>query len=253
MNSLLIQTIKTVTKRYPAVIPHLNGQARWVARMEKPLYPMQIDHIIGRPDYMIQGEIKTFEFFRRQVAGLIRGLYNGDVVRSEFLDIMANVIQGQLTQAYHAGMQDAGLMPEEITSRMSQQLETFIVNEYPFVDRLANEILNARALGNPVEPLTQRAQLWANRWNEVFNAAKIAVSEEFGMKMIWLVGATEHCVTCITLNGKVAFASEWQQAGLRPQSQDLACSGYNCQCQLIPTEKRRSPNVLSFLMSVPRS
>lgn len=50
----------------------------------------------------------------------------------------------------------------------------------------------------------------------------------------WELGATEkHCKDCLHLNGQIHRASEWRAAGIRPQSPDLECGGWNCDCKLV--------------------
>jgi len=262
-DSLFIQMVKTVTARYPAVVPHLKGRARWVAAdghwqgdfwhvfKESFIYSDGLWYRNTSEGWKAEGW-KTVDFFRRNVIRLIRGLYNRDIDRGQFLDIMANLIQGQLSQAFYNGMMDAGLSQDEITDTMQKKLESLILAQYPYVDRLAADVINARELEQPVDPLTARADLWANRWNEAFNAGKLAVGAEFGLKMAWVLGPTEHCETCQACAGVVAFASEWELAGLRPQGSNLICGGFRCQCELIPTDRRRSPKAWERLMGVPR-
>ncbi len=50
----------------------------------------------------------------------------------------------------------------------------------------------------------------------------------------WQLGATErHCTDCARFNGQIHRASDWRAAGIRPQSPDLECGGWNCDCQLV--------------------
>jgi hypothetical protein len=53
----------------------------------------------------------------------------------------------------------------------------------------------------------------------------------------WVLGATAvHCSDCLRLNGQVHSASEWRAAGISPQSPDLECGGWNCDCRLYPVD-----------------
>ena len=230
------QIIKTVTKRYPEIIPHLKGKAQWIA--------------FANQEY--EGETKTVAFYLRTMQGLIRSLYNGDI-GGEFIDIMANLISGQLRQAYVNGAADAGLLEIEITGEMEKELQSFILAEYNYVDRIFRDIVDARIDKTPIEPLLARAQLWANRWNEVYNAAKHTVMLIFGGKEIWILGPTEeHCESCMPLAGIVAFATEWEASGFKPQGKMLDCGGWNCKCELVPTTARRSNKPAAQLAKIPR-
>lgn len=231
--------IRSTIKHFPSVLPHLTGKARWIALTVHKDMPYD--------------EAKTVDFYLRQLLGLIRAVYNGDM-RREFLDIMANLIQGQLTQAWMLALQEDNCTGGQMTDAMRIQLEGFILSEYGFVDGLYNDILNAALLKQPVDPFFQRARLWANRWNDVYNAAKLTIAAECGERLMWKLGMTEdHCTTCAALDGIVAFATEWEQLNVRPQSPPnpvLECSGWRCGCELVPTDKRRSPNALTTILNI---
>ena len=59
----------------------------------------------------------------------------------------------------------------------------------------------------------------------------------------------DNCRTCLALDGKVKRASFWDTTGVHPQATNgtLECNGYNCGCELIPTDEPLSrgplPNV----------
>ena len=88
-------------------------------------------------------------------------------------------------------------------------------------------------MGGKLQKVFARIELWVNRWEDVYNQALLMGREN--PKLKWVVGPTEHCTTCLKLNGKVKRASTWEASGWRPQSRDLACGGWKCQCRLVPT------------------
>jgi hypothetical protein len=216
----LRQIIKTV----PAVKPYLTGKAKWLAY--EP------------------AEYKTFDYMLAQLLGLIRGVY-GNNLGGDFIDIMANLISGQLTQAYQQAFEDAGYTGFFLPDYLQASLEEAILNQYGYVDQLFRDIIDARLNGEPVEPLLARAQLWAQRWTEGYNEATRLITTEEGGNLEWVLGATEqHCSTCSGLNGKVMSSKEWDLIGIKPQNAPnsaLECGGWRCDCSLVPTDKRRSP------------
>jgi hypothetical protein len=84
-----------------------------------------------------------------------------------------------------------------------------------------------------------RADMWSNRYNDVINQARLHFG---GIQLLeWVRGPTsDGCDDCIALDGIVATANEWEASGWRTQSQELACHGFNCLCQLKPTDKKRT-------------
>jgi hypothetical protein len=86
----------------------------------------------------------------------------------------------------------------------------------------------------------------------VVNRAKLE-SADLKDKYEWVFGDADHCETCSRLNGLVATAKEWTISGIKPQSppnENLDCKGFNCQCKLVPTTKRRSTKVLDTLLTI---
>lgn len=233
MNSITVSIIRSTVKAFPAVVPHLKGWARWVA------------FAAGR-------EYKTYDYFLQQLERLIRSVYAGNL-GGEFIDVIANLISGQIYQAVNQAWLDSG-MDGELPDYLSQLADSIILGQYDHVDQLYRDIVDARVDGTPIDPLLARAPLWANRWNEAYNQALQAITAEMGGRMIWKMGPTEkHCGTCAPLDGIVAFASEWEELGVHPQggpNDALECGGWNCLCELLPTEQRRSPDAYGRIMNI---
>jgi hypothetical protein len=86
-----------------------------------------------------------------------------------------------------------------------------------------------------VERLKSRLDLWQNVGREVQHKGMIDEPNS-EKKLVWRLGGTEdHCTDCSALNGKVLTASEWKSAGIAPQSRDLECGGWRCDCRLEET------------------
>lgn len=232
MNNIPLRILQAVVTRYPAVIPHLKGRARWQA-------------------FTRGGEYKTYEFFLDALEGLIQGVYDGNV-GGDFIDIAANLISGQLTDAYERAWDDQeeeGDLPDYLTG----PLEDMILSQYDFVDGLYREIVDARVDETPIDPLLARAALWAQRWTEAYNEAVHLITLENGGNEIWTLGETEeHCPTCSALNGIIAPASVWEELAVHPQGAPndlLSCGGWQCDCAQTPTDKRRTPKAYDLILN----
>ncbi len=213
----------------PDVIPHLSDKTR-LALQEPTAY-------------------KTFDYMLRQIEGLVNGVYSGNI-GGQFIDTMANLISGQLTQAYRQAFEDEGYTDEFLPVYLTASLEEMIIGQYDYVDQYYRDIVDARVDGTPVAPLLSRAQMWANQWNTAYNEAIRLITLENGGNLIWQTGEAEHCTTCLALDGIVASAVEWEESGWKPQSEDLECHGFNCKCSLSPTSQRRSKNAAQRLADV---
>jgi len=226
--ALLAQAVKLV----PDVLPHLSNKARY-------LYGTQ--------------EVKTQSFMLSAITGLVRAVYAGNL-GGGFIDTMANVISGQLTQAYRQAMEDEGITDEFIPDYLAASLEAAILGQYDFVDQYYRDIVDASIDKTSVEPLLARVQLWAQRWTEGYNEAVRLITLKGGGNLEWTLGATEeHCPECASFNGMVARASEWDTLGIRPQNapnDKITCGGWRCDCTLSPTAKRRSPNAYGRLEEI---
>ena len=197
-------------------------------------------------------EYKTYDYFLAQIRGLVRGVYSG-TIGGQFIDTMANLISGQLTQAYQQAFEDEGYTDFFLPEYLQTSLTEAIAYQYTFVDQYYRDIVDARIDATSIDPLLQRAAMWANRWNEGYNEAVKLITAENGGKMIWQYGEAEHCDTCRALNGIVASAKEWEAAGVKPQNAPnplIDCGGWQCKCSLTPTTRRRSPKALDTILNI---
>jgi len=106
---------------------------------------------------------------------------------------------------------------------------------------------------NNQKQFQSRVDLWVSRYEDTKNEAILFYSEK-NQRLMWVEGDTkDKCRTCLALDGIVAYASEWEAAGVQPQSPPnpyLECSGWECGCSLRPTDQRRSPDALNIIMQI---
>lgn len=197
---------------------------------------------------LVVSATKTFEYYVRTLQGMVRDLYRGDISESEFVTEMSSLIQAQLTRAWHEGMRENDLDPiEEMEPEWQAILDEIILKEYDYVDQFAADIVAASDEQLDWAPLLARAEIWADRYNDVVNQAVITTKEQ---KLLWVYGDTDHCTTCERLNGIVAWTHEWEEADVHPQrppNGNLECGGWRCQCTLTPTGNRHTRNALDAI------
>ena len=200
-------------------------------------------------DYLSAWEVKTFDFFLRVLSRDVRALYTGKIGQDEFIDNLAGLLEQQLRRAWNEGMRENGLDPaRDMTPEWEQVYQDIVANEFTHVDQFAADIVAARESESGTDALLARANLWANRYNDVVNQSMLTTAPGQGTdneaRYVWVYGDTEHCETCAALNGIVATASAWAESGYRPQSPPndaLECGGWRCQCRLELTDDEPTP------------
>ena len=212
--------------------------------------------LYAEDDAWLTMAVKTEAFYQRVMWQAVKDLYNGNITKFGFEDVMIGLIENQMRRAWNEGTRDAGLDPAtDMTAAFEEQLQTIILSELSYVSPLAVNILEAKAAGSGYDQFRGRVNVWANRYNDVVSQARAAATKN---NLEWVLGATEHCDTCKALEGIVATADEWRISGFKPQTDwtgglpnnHLDCKGYNCGCELKPTTKRRTPKALITLMNI---
>lgn len=222
--------VRLVVQAIPEVKPRLKGKAL--------AFVFDVD-----PTY------KTQPYFEATVEHLILQVYNG-WMGGDFIDIMYSLISGQLYDAYvQAWEEDGNTLP--LPDYLDEACRVAVVEQQDFVQQFYNDIVDARVdqTGAP----TDRAALWANRWQEAKNNAMMQITSQMGGRLQWHEGDTEDkCDTCLALDGMIAYASEWEQL-VQPQmapNGKLKCGGWKCGCTLEPTDHRRSPKAFDAIVNI---
>ena len=181
--------------------------------------------------------LKTVTYYLQALQKAIRKLYQTGNL-GDYIDEHARLIDEQFTRAWNEGIRSVDLDPADMTDEEKAALAAEIDKEDDFVLDFADEILQARKAQTGAQPYLNRAQTWANRYNDIVNKAKLMADKD--QKLEWVLGEAEHCESCIKLSGIVKRSSQWVKAGVQPQNApnpNLECGGYNCKCELKPTNK----------------
>lgn len=187
--------------------------------------------------------------YRSEIRAAVRGLWSGVLSYFDFWDAMSAAINRSLTGAWHTGMKDCGVLPDEMTPQESAALMQRIIYEHQWIDGFGNAIeQGSKANGGKLTPLYSRAEIWIGRWEGVRTEARVLACRD--KKLKWTLGPTEHCASCMKLAGQVRRASFWNEKGVLPRvhgSPFLACHGFRCQCTLEPTDEPASRGPLPKL------
>jgi hypothetical protein len=197
-------------------------------------------NVVGLSGAELRQALKTEAYYNRALNSAVLEFYRGEMDAGDFIDEMIRLIEGQFGRAWNEGSRDVGVDPKDHTPEDDAILEEHINQETDHILDYAEAIEKAKIDGTPVAPLQARVSLWANRYNEIVNAARMHFGAE-RVRLKWELGATEqHCGTCAELNGIVANAEDWEASGFHPQggpNDMLICNGFRCDCTLTPTKE----------------
>ena len=196
---------------------------------------------------------KTVAYFERVLWRSVRELYNGVIDEFGFIDDMTALIEQQFNRAWREGARSVGVDPVlDFTDEDYEIIQMRIDSEYEYIPDFTQAIVDARNAGERIDQFRNRVSMWANRYNEIVNDARAWYGER--QRLEWKLGKTEeHCATCAALSGIVAFGEEWVQSGFHPQGAPndlLECGGWQCDCALEPTTRKRTPRALDRLMDL---
>jgi hypothetical protein len=182
--------------------------------------------------------IKTYDYYRKIFVSAVNALYNDKITVNEFTDKLSTLIYNQLFAAWREGMVDNGLDPKaDFTQAMADEISKMAAQEVEHLRTFGNDIVAARVNENLGE-VQSRADIWSSRYDDVRDRARLATAKK-DKRFKWVVGDTEHCVTCLGLKDIVATAADWatlEARGIYPKSPNLDCHGYRCQCERVPTD-----------------
>jgi hypothetical protein len=202
--------------------------------------------------FMVQFEARKDAFSNERYT---REIYNAaaqywkDGNKGGFRSRMNGTIKFGLPGAWEQGAASVEVVPADFSPEDKAALNAIITEEQShvndlltFIDGLANNSSARLSDANP------RLDMWIKRYNDVKNQALI----RFGGKqrLQWKLGSAEHCETCLGLSNIIAWAQEWDKSGIKPKDKRLACHGYNCACELVPTDKRRTGRALEKIVNV---
>jgi len=157
--------------------------------------------------------------YRRELRSAVRGLWSSALSFDQFFDSFDASIQRNFPNAWDEGARQFGRLPGERSAQERIALQRLVNREIGFITGFGEAIEQAdKASGGKLTPLYTRLEKWVNRWNEPYNAGKLAGDQN--RKAKWILHADESCRSCLKVAGKVKLMSVWNAAGYRPQNPD---------------------------------
>lgn len=179
--------------------------------------------------------------YGKGLRAIVRALWSGVMDYLDAYEQIMSTIRRGLTRAWMEGLKDVGIRPEEMSQEEKAALQVQITTQLSYLDGFLTSIeTHNKASGAKLGPHLNRAELWTQRYNETREKAKSAARGN--PKLIWRYGDTlEHCGSCSKVAGRVYRKETWDRYGWIPQSKDLECGGWRCDCRREATEEPCTP------------
>lgn len=158
----------------------------------------------------------------------------GGLIRRRFGTLMRAIIAKYGRRAYRDGLIDGGVEDGVLDDDDFQTVNTLIAEQSQYVTNFANTVFKE---GVSDDMAYLKPEMWFNKSLYPMYQAGLASADKNGLYE-WVMGNTEHCVTCLALNGQKHRMKEYVKRGLVPKSDKLACKGFNCKCNLVRTTGR---------------
>jgi hypothetical protein len=149
-------------------------------------------------------------------------------------------IRDGLRDAFILGADDIGIAEEDLIAPDWKDLDAIVTEEQSHLadlDKFMETLARDRTA--KLSDADSRLNMWKNTFEDVRSQAKVILGKD--EKLEWVYGDTEHCDSCMKLNGIVKRASFWRSHDLLPRNPPnpkIDCGGWNCQCRLEPTDKK---------------
>ena len=152
--------------------------------------------------------------------------------RRQWSTAMRAIIRRACTRAYSDGLIAGGVLDGELSESDGDILASHIADQSRYVTSLGEKIFKTED-GISDALAEQKAPMWFNKSVQPMFDAGRESADANGMYE-WVLGNTEeHCTDCLRLDGQRHRLKSWRRKGLTPQSDVLACNGFNCDCKLV--------------------
>lgn len=177
---------------------------------------------------------KDFDVTREKLVDdltdLIQGGIDDDITKRKMNAGMRSTLNRLGLRALNDGLEVGGVNQESLSKEQLDVFKAWKARTSGYVTDFGNKLYDSD--GNLIDARA-RAELWANKsLKEIyFEGVKLAAPTTLWR---WKYGDThDHCDSCKENEGQVKTMDEWAASGL-PQSSDLDCGGWRCDCDLIP-------------------
>ena len=169
--------------------------------------------------------------FGDNLGDLIQELLRGGrrLSKADFRRDMKKLVKDWAKQVFEVGWEEGGGDVADVESDDLALLEGFVSEQQGFVNEFSDWLTDKES---DLDAVPDRVALWASSMANLGQQAKArAMGDPVGE---WEYGDTEHCDTCLELNGQRHRVSWYVKRDYNPRTPGAAmdCGGYRCQCQV---------------------
>lgn len=153
---------------------------------------------------------------------------DGEIERDTFQDALAALVASFILALFQRGARRQFFEMEE---EAQQAVQRVVEENTTAISGLTDDLYSGRY--DLLSQVQWRIDEWMNSAIGAFYEGM--VHDPANPHLIWVLGPTsDHCSTCVRLNGQIHTAQEWQASSFWPRNRNLACKGYHCLCQMFP-------------------
>lgn len=169
----------------------------------------------------------TREFFVKELASATKAAAGRSLTKAAFVRQMRALLRSSGTDAYKDGLAEGGV-DDPLDADEQHQINAWLIEQDRYIKSYADDIYADKVGAADAE---KRANLWANKSLQTVHQYGVMSADANGMYQ-WQMGATEHCIDCLALNGQKHRMTDWTKSGWLPQATKLECEGFECECKL---------------------
>lgn len=165
---------------------------------------------------------------------------NGQIDARELSARLRRAILRNAEDAYVEGMKEGGIedAEEQLDDQDQETITSWIQSQMSYLPNFIESVMQVAALprGQRTEQqraILQRVDYWVGALRDLAGMGK--ASAQRNMMVTWRYGDTDHCDTCLRLNGQRHRLRWFVERGYIPQekgSATLECGGWRCRCEL---------------------
>ena len=169
--------------------------------------------------------------YEGDLQGLIQELLRGGhrLSKSDFRRDMKGQIRDYAREGFRVAWEEGGGDVAEAKPDELGKIQDWTKEQQGFVNDFSDWLT---AKDSDLDAVPGRVAFWVAAFLSFLNDIKtLAMGDPMGE---WEYGDTEHCDTCLELNGQRHRVSWFTERGYYPRKPgaELDCGGYRCQCQV---------------------